>query len=63
MDLCMVDLTEVPEARDGDEATLIGHQAGASITAHDVAAWCGTIAHEVLARLGPRVHRVYFDSL
>ncbi|MGH9869428.1 MAG: alanine racemase [Candidatus Polarisedimenticolia bacterium] len=63
MDLSMVDLTDVPGAQDGDEAVLIGRQSGASITADEFAGWGATIAHEVLARLGARVHRIYQETL
>jgi alanine racemase len=38
MDMCMVDVTDVPEARVGDEIVLIGGQGGEWITAEEVAA-------------------------
>jgi alanine racemase len=57
MDLVSVDVTEVPDggARRGDFATLIGGTIGID----EQAAAMGTIAYELLARLGPRFHRVY----
>lgn len=59
MDMAMVDVTEIPDARPGDEATLIGQQGAERISATDLAAWSGTIPYEVLCAIGPRVTRVY----
>ncbi len=59
MDMTMVDVTEAPEARTGDEAVLIGRQGAAEITADDVAGLAGTISYEILSRIGPRVPRTY----
>jgi alanine racemase len=57
MDVISVDVTEIPDggARRGDFATLIG--AGMSID--EQAAASGTLAYELLCRLGPRLHRIY----
>jgi len=62
MDMLMLDVTAVPEARVGDEAVLMGRQGAAEITADEFAAWQGTISYEVLCRIGPRVPRVYMGS-
>ncbi len=59
MDLVMLDLSEVPEAAEGDEVVLIGEQDGAARTAGDLAGELDTINYEVLANLHPRVPRVY----
>jgi alanine racemase len=59
MDMITVDLSEVPDARAGDVATLIGEDRGGSITLDEIARWCGTISYEVLTRLSPRLPRVY----
>lgn len=45
--------------RPGDEAVLIGRQGGDEVSAAEVAAWLDTIPYEVVARIGPRVARVY----
>jgi alanine racemase len=63
MDMTMVDVTLVPDAAIGDEAVLIGRQAGEEITADEVADLLGTISYEVLCRIGPRVPRIYHRSL
>jgi alanine racemase len=58
MDQTMVDVTDIPGARTGDEVVLIGHQGGQAITAEDVAARIGTINYEVVSAILPRVPRV-----
>lgn len=59
MDQCLVDVTGL-EARPGDEVVLLGEQGEARITVHDWAAATGTIAYEILCRLGSsRLARVY----
>ena len=58
MDLTTIDVTAVPDAAPGDVAVLIGRQGGDAIGADQLAAACGTIPWEILARIGPRVPRV-----
>ncbi|HEX6937792.1 MAG TPA: alanine racemase [Longimicrobiales bacterium] len=58
MDLTVVDLTGVPEARVGDVATLIGRDGDEEITLEEVAAHADTIAYEILTGLTPRLPRV-----
>src|SRR5213593_1757917 len=60
MDLVMLDVTEIPDAREGDEVVIIGAQAGAKQTAEDLAEACGTISHEVITAIRRRVPRRYF---
>jgi alanine racemase len=62
MDMTMVDVTDLPEARVGDEAVLIGRQGAEEITADEVAELQGTISYEVLCGIGPRVPRVYLPA-
>jgi alanine racemase len=61
MDQIMVDVTALPNVNSGDEAVLIGRQAGAEISAVEMAQWSGTIAWEVLCGITKtaRVPRVY----
>jgi alanine racemase len=58
MDQTMIDVTDIPGARIGDEVVLIGHQGTQAITAEDVAARIGTINYEVVSAILPRVPRV-----
>ena len=57
MDQTLVDVTEIPEARAGDTAVLLGASGQEVISACDVARQAGTIANEILSRLGPRLER------
>ncbi len=59
MDLCMLDLTDVPEADVGEPVVLIGEQGGARITVPDIAHRCAVSPYEVLTGLGARLPRVY----
>lgn len=62
MDQVLVDLTEIPDARVGDEAVLLGRQGSDEITAWEVAARVDTIVDEVLVGLGARLPRRYRRS-
>jgi alanine racemase len=62
MDMTTVDLTEVPEARPGDVATLFGEDGGEAISVDEFAGRCGTISYEILTGLTPRLPRVYLDG-
>lgn len=54
MDMCMVDVTDLPEARPGDVATIYGGR-----LAEQAAKLTGTIVYELLCDVAPRVPRVY----
>lgn len=54
MDQTAVDITDVPEAGVGDVATLIG-ETESGVSADRVAACCGSIANELLSRMGGRL--------
>ena len=62
MDMCMVDLTGVPDAQVGDEVVLIGPSGAENLRADDLAAWCDTISYEILCALGARVPRHYVNG-
>ncbi|HEX9742973.1 MAG TPA: alanine racemase [Nitrospiraceae bacterium] len=62
MDMSMVDVTDVPGVSAGTEVTVIGRQEDQQITAADLAAWQGTIAYEVLCKIGNRVTRIYKEQ-
>jgi alanine racemase len=57
MDLTMADLTDHPDAGEGDEAVLFGDDP----SAWDVADRAGTNAWEVLTSIGTRLPRVYLE--
>lgn len=58
MDQMMVDVTDIPEAREGDEVTLLG----GSIGVDEYAEWGKLNRNESLARTGKRVPRVYMEN-
>jgi alanine racemase len=58
MDQTMIDVTHIPNVRQGDEVVLIGHQGGETITVEEVAARLGTINYEVISEILARVPRV-----
>jgi alanine racemase len=58
MDLCMVDVTDLPRVELGDEVVLIGRQGTEVQDAHQLAALESTIAYDVLCAIGARVPRV-----
>ena len=62
MDVTVVDLTDVPDARPGDAATLVGRDGDEEIRVDEVAARCGTISYEILTGLGRRLPRVYLPE-
>jgi len=62
MDAFMVDVTEIPQAKAGDELVLIGKQGEEEITVDEFAAWNQSISYEVLTRMGKRLPKVYLQD-
>ncbi|MBN1346537.1 MAG: alanine racemase [Phycisphaerae bacterium] len=58
MDQTVLDLTDLPEARVGDEVTIIDDRPGRCNTVEAIADLLGTVPYEVTCLLGNRVHRV-----
>lgn len=56
MDMCMVDLENIPDAQEGDEVIVFG----AELPVERLAEWAETIPYEILTGIGERVKRVYF---
>jgi alanine racemase len=60
MDLTMIDLTDVPAARVGDEVVMFdGQSDAASPSLEEVARWSETLPYEIMCTLGKRVTRIY----
>lgn len=59
MDLTMLDVSHIPDVAEGDEVVAFGRQGNAERSADALAESIGTISHEVLTTLTPRVRRVY----
>ncbi len=60
MDMCMVDVSKVPQACVGDTVTLIGTDGADAITADEFADRLGTISYEVACDISKRVPRIYY---
>lgn len=58
MDQAMVEVTDIPGVRQGDEVVLIGAQGTETLTAEKVAAQLGTINYEVVSEILARVPRM-----
>lgn len=61
MDQIIVDVTDVPQARLGDEVELISPDPSAPHSVANLARLAGTIPHEIVCLLGGRVRRVLVD--
>lgn len=59
MDQMMVDVTDIPEASEGSEVTLIGRDGGEEITMEEVAGLSGRFHYEIPCLISKRVPRVY----
>lgn len=62
MDMTMVDVGDYSDVGVGDEVVIVGHGGQESISVAEVAEKAGTIEHEVICGIGPRVPRVYFRN-
>jgi alanine racemase len=58
MDMTMIDITDLPEAREGDEVIVFGQE----LPVQELAAWIGTIPYEIMTSISQRVKRVYFHE-
>lgn len=59
MDMCMADITSVPDAKADDIATIFGHDGREVIPVGEVAEKAGTISYEMLCSVAARVPRTY----
>lgn len=62
MDQCMIDLTNIPYAKVGDEVILLGGNSKDGITLDEVAEKINTNRNEVLSVISRRVPRVYIKK-
>lgn len=60
MDQFMVDVTDIPEAKSGDEVTLIGTDGTDQITMEELGELSGRFNYEFACDLGKRIPRVYY---
>ncbi len=62
MDQFMVDITEIPEAAEGDKVTLIGKDGREEISADKLGDISGRFNYELMCDLGKRIPRVYIGG-
>lgn len=58
MDMCMIDITNVPQAEQGDEVILFGENPSVVELAKNIQ----TIPYEILTSVGERVKRVFYSA-
>ena len=58
MDMCMLDITDVPQAQEGDIVVVFGEE----LPVEQLAKWADTIPYEILTGISQRVKRVYFEE-
>jgi alanine racemase len=57
MDLTMIDITGIPDVKEGDVVVVFGKE----LSVRKLAEWGQTIPYEVLTGVSQRVKRVYFE--
>lgn len=58
MDMTMVDITGIPDVKEGDDVDVFGEH----LPVQKLAEWSGTIAYEIFTSVGQRVKRVYVEE-
>jgi alanine racemase len=61
MNMIMVDVTDIPEAKLEDEVVLIGKQGNEYISVDQLASLSGTINYEWISRINPHIHRLIVE--
>ena len=58
MDMTVIDVTDIPGVRMGDEVVIIGNQGKETVSAEDIGRSIGTSAYEILTRINPLIKRM-----
>ena len=59
MDMVVIDVSNVPNIKIGDETVIIGKQGKEKITAEDMAIKTATTNYEIITRINPLIKRIY----
>lgn len=59
MNIIMVEVTDIPEAKLEDDVVLMGRDGDEEISAEQFAQWAGTINYEVTTRVNDRIPRIF----
>ncbi len=62
MDMILVDVTEISDVQEGDEAVIFGKQGNQMISVEELAVKGKTIPYEILCNIGKRVPRIYSNG-
>ncbi|MFH1595941.1 MAG: alanine racemase [Pseudomonadota bacterium] len=62
MNLTMVEVTDIPDVKEGDTVTLMGADQGQRLHAEDLAGWAQTISYEIYCALGTANPRRYVGA-
>ena len=62
MDQFMIDITDVPGVKTGDEVILMGSDGNLAITAEEIGQATGTIHNEIVCAFGQRLPKIYIDD-
>ena len=60
MDQCLLDVTGVPDIREGMTVTVFGRDGGTCLPVEELAALAGTIHYEIVCLIGKRVPRIFY---
>ncbi|MBQ6801945.1 MAG: alanine racemase, partial [Oscillospiraceae bacterium] len=60
MDQTMLDVSNIPEAEEGDIVTVFGRDGDAFVSVEEVATLAGTINYEIICAVSRRVPRCYY---
>lgn len=58
MDMTMIDITGIPDAKEGDEVIIFGKELSVELLAQ----WAKTIPYEIMTGISQRVKRVYYEE-
>lgn len=58
MNMCMIDVTGIPDVRAEDEVILLGEDGRLAVTVDDLAQKLGTIHYEIITRINPMLPRI-----
>ena len=62
MDMCMIDISKVPEAQVNDVVTVFGEDGGDGIEVESLSNRLNTIPYEILCGINKRIPRIYLDG-
>jgi alanine racemase len=58
MDMTMIDITGIPNVREGDDVVVFGQE----LPVQQLAQWADTIPYEIMTGISQRVKRIYYEE-